>query len=184
MELRAILCGAVVLTTVACSRAAPPASEAAPSGAAAPTELAATTPKGAPSLEEELEAALTFSRAWRDLTIAHKTAIDALAEKIAAAHPAPDFPNFQAEPEFMAQLELQKREMQRLMDSAPKGPHAKALAAAIGGVGTMQIGGPKTMAWVPARNEAALEAARKQYGSEAVDLVLAREAEIHRSFER
>lgn len=180
MELRAILCGAVVLTTVACSRAAPPASEAAPSGAAAPRELAATTP----SLEEELEAALTFSCAWRDLTVAHKTAIDALAEQIAAAHPAPDFPNFQAEPELMAQLELQKREMQRLMDSAPKGPHAKALAAAIGGVGTMQIGGPKTMDWVPARNEAALEAARKQYGSAAVDLVLAREAEIHRRFER
>lgn len=167
----------VVLTLVACSRAAPPT----PATEAAPSEAVAS-PKSAQNPKEELEATLAFLRAWRDLTVAHKAAIDLLAEQIAAKHPMPDVPDFAAEPEFMAQLESQRREMKRLMDSAPKGPHAKALGAALGGIGSMQIGGPQTMAWVPARNEAMLEAARRQYGDAAVDLVLGREAEIHRSF--
>jgi hypothetical protein len=143
---------------------------AAPS--ARPGAAAALTPT-----DDDLMRYLVWTRDWKLLTNRHRAELDAVTEQVAARYSLKDTDKVVQDPEFLAMLDRQGKEMKAHHAGLPSGRMADAFQATIEGVGTM-VPLPHGYLYVPGRNQELLDHARKRYGDAIVDWVLAREETI------
>lgn len=154
-------------------------------------------PAGSPSFQRattrvdvtdaDLTACIEWLRDWKALTNRHKAEGDEVAQRAAARLPVAETDKLAQDPELLALLDQQGKEMQALHKRMPKGPTANALARMVGGIGSMvgepgaigsMVARPFGVIYVPGRNESVLADLRKKYGDTFVDWVLEREGVI------
>jgi hypothetical protein len=127
--------------------------------------------------DDDLTAYLAWWHGWMSLTNRHRAEGDAVTERAAAKLSFADTGKIAQDPDLLALIAVQGKEMRAHFNSMPKGPATQALMGTVPGVGAMvvQTGG---IAYVAGRNEVVLAEARKKYGDTFVDWVLARESII------
>jgi hypothetical protein len=139
-------------------------------------------PRGSTAGPEQSDAALTQYLAWqhdfRTQVKRHRIEQEATAQRVAGKYPAFST-GLSTDPELLAVLTRQRRDMQFLMDRMPKGPTMEALGATIEGLGTTTAG-PEGIAliYTPRRDEAVLDSARAKYGDGFVRWVIQHEGTI------
>ena len=127
--------------------------------------------------DDDLTAYLAWWHGWMSLTNRHRAELDAVTERAAAKLSVADTGKIAQDPDLLALLGGQRKEMQAHFDGMRKGPATQALMGTLPGVGAMFVR-PGGMVYVAGRNEAVLAEARRKYGDTFVDWVLARESVI------
>ena len=168
---------AIVLTSVACRRDAAtgtaPAGGVSRSASAAPVATLAGHPSGVS--DDELVAFTRWQRDFTNLLRQHRAELDAMG----SADPAAALRDTKAFEAQVAELVARQAPVMRAqLERVPlEGPKAELVTEAIGGI--FHFGSQaSTFELVIARDEVRLEAARRRFGKEAIDDLVAREALI------
>lgn len=168
-----------------------------------PAARAPGAPAGSPSFQRattrvdvtdaDLTACIEWLRDWKALTNRHRAGQDEVAERAAARLSVAETHKLAQDPELLALLDQQGKEMQALHKRMPKGPTAEALARMVGGIGSMvgepgaigsMVARPFGVVYMPGRNDDVLAKARSKYGDTFVDWVLEREGIIVETLSR
>ena len=131
----------------------------------------------APS-DSTLASWLAWQRDLMQLVNKQRDEQDAEVRRITAGSPRLGDDRIAHDPALLALLERQRADMAALQARMPEGPVVNALGATIGGLGQLTADADGRMVYLPRRDEAALAAARAQYGDAFVDWLLAHEREI------
>ena len=140
-----------------------PASAAAASGAAT----------GLPT-DEELMAYLTWMRDWKQLAERNVAEYNATLERVAVKYSLADTGKVAYDPEVLAASARGAESSKAHFDEKPQGRTVDGIQAVLEGLG-LTI---PQMNYSGVRNEEAMARARRRYGDDFVDWVLAREATI------
>jgi hypothetical protein len=120
---------------------------------------------------------------WRDyLEVGNRNVVEmnAVSKRVASKYSFADTGRIAQDPELLAASERQRNAMKEVMNRMPvDGVKMDALGETVPGVATLEFQGDKVV-YVPGRNEIALAAARKNYGDQFVDWIVARESTIAR----
>jgi hypothetical protein len=120
---------------------------------------------------------------WREdlVLVNHNIAeMETVRERVAAKYSFAELERMTQDPELLGTLEGQRSAMQELDNRRPvDGLKMQALRDTVPGVATLEFQGDKVV-YVPGRDEIVLAAARKRYGDQFVDWIVARESAIAR----
>jgi len=170
-----ILLSLTMLAT-ACRKKEPATAENPPAAEPSVQPAPPATSRIAPT-DDDLTTYVEWYRDWKLLTNRYRAELDAVTEQAAVKYSLEDTGKIAQDPDLLAFLDRQRREMQPHMDRAPRGATAEAFKATLAGLGQM-VFLPGGMVYVAGRNEPLLAEARRKYGDAFVDWVLARESTI------
>ena len=154
----------------------PPAAPAGAAARASPAPPAGAAPGAATGLptDEELMAYLTWMRDWRQLAELNVAEYNATVDRVAARYSLAETGKIAYDPEVLAASARAAESNKAHFDVKPEGRTIDGIQAALEGLG-LTI---PQMNYTGVRNEEALAGARRMYGDELVDWVLAREVTI------
>ena len=159
--------------TFACGRQDPAAEGAARNEARAVTRAAAEEAQR----DAVLARWLPWHREWMLLGNRHKRELDDYMHAMGPKAFLVEADSIARDPAFLALTARQKAAMQALMDRAPDGAIADAIATMLPGIGVTTVV-DSSITFVPRRDETVLAAARATYGDLIVQWMLDREGEI------
>lgn len=117
---------------------------------------------------------LTWMRDWKQLAERNVAEYNATVERVAAGYPVAETGKVAHDPEVLAASARAAESNKAHFDLKPSGRTIDGIQAALEGLGVTI----PQMAYSGVRNEEALARARRMYGDDLVDWVLAREATI------